>query len=89
MSGTRRQEYLRLIAMAAGAAAAAAVLLALRQTTGALATVPDGRRVVMFCVFWIALYPIARHSMQGPGWAHWARGGFVLLVLWGLTRWMH
>lgn len=35
-----------------------------------------------FCISWIALYPWVRLNRKGPKWIHWARGAFVLVVLW-------
>jgi hypothetical protein len=35
-----------------------------------------------FCAAWIALYPWARCCRKAPTWTHWARGAFILAVLW-------
>ncbi len=40
-----------------------------------------------FCVVWIVLYPVARRNRSVPAWAHWANGGFILIVLWLTMRW--
>ena len=35
-----------------------------------------------FVAGWIALYPLSRLNRSVPAWAHWARGAFVLVVIW-------
>jgi hypothetical protein len=51
---------------------------------------PDVAGSAVFCAAWIALFPLARLNRKVPRWAHWARGAFVLIVLWLLiafARW--
>ena len=35
-----------------------------------------------FAAAWVALYPLSRLNRSVPTWAHWARGAFVLVMIW-------
>lgn len=43
---------------------------------------PNVAGSVAFCAAWIALYPWMRLHQQASRWRHWARGAFILIVLW-------
>jgi hypothetical protein len=41
--------------------------------------------IAAFAAAGVALYPLAQRNKAVPPWMHWARGGFVLVVLWLFT----
>jgi len=43
---------------------------------------PSAAGLAAFCAAWLAMYPLSRLNRTAPAWAHWAGGGFVLLVFW-------
>lgn len=58
------------------------VWLIARWMATQLALTPGVGGVAAFGAAWTALYPLARRNRSIPSWMHWARGAFVLLVLW-------
>lgn len=79
----------RIGAIAGGTIGAAAAWLATRWVAGRFMWSPGITGLAAFCAAWVALYPLARQNRNVPVWAHWARGGFVLVVLWLVTLFIH
>jgi hypothetical protein len=75
----------RIGAIAGGTLAAATAWLTTRWIAARFMWSPSVTGLVAFCAAWVALYPLARRNRHVPAWTHWARGGFVLVVLWLVT----
>jgi hypothetical protein len=76
----RRSAQLVLAAIAGGVALAGA--MAANWVVARFGVSPELAGSAAFCAAWIALFPLARLNPKVPHWAHWARGAFVLIVLW-------
>lgn len=77
-----REMLTRIRLVASASLVAAGVWLIARWLATQLAFSRGFAGVATFCAVWIALYPLARRNRAIPGWTHWARGCFVLIVFW-------
>jgi hypothetical protein len=76
---------MRIAVIAAGTVAAGGAWLVTRWLAARFMWPAGLAGIAAFCAAWIGLYPLARVNRAVPGWAHWARGAFVLVVFWLLT----
>jgi len=81
-TSARREMLTRIRLVASASLVAAGVWLIARWLTAQFAFSGGSAGVATFCAVWVALYPLARRNRALPGWMHWARGGFVLIVFW-------